>query len=137
VTTRIDEAAALQANAEFYAAMASGDFAAMDALWSEAEIVLCTHPGGVMVSGREAIMKTWRDLFDSGGTPIRFSHERVALIRGLAFVTCHEHLGDVVLSATNVLVWESRAWRLVLHQAGVVADPDAIGDEIDAGEVLH
>ena len=135
--TRNDETSALQTNAEFYSALATGEFSAMDALWSTVESVLCIHPGGHSVAGRSAVMQSWRDLFDSGGAPIRFSHDRVKIIRGLAFVTCLEHLGDVLLSATNVMVWESGAWRFVLHTAGVVADPDSIDDDTNADEVLH
>lgn len=135
--SRSDEAAALQANAEFYGALAAGEFAAMDALWSTVETVLCVHPGGHPVAGRQAVMKSWSELFESGGAPIRFSQDRVSIIRGLAFITCLEHLGNVVLSATNVLVWESGAWRFVLHNAGVVADPDSIDEQSGSDEVIH
>lgn len=137
MTSRSDEAAALQANAEFYQALAAADFAAMDDLWSTGEPVICVHPGGHPVAGRQAVMKSWRDLIDSGGAPIRYSEDRVAIVRGLAFVTCLEHLGNVVLSATNVLVWESGAWRLVLHNAGVVADPGTLTRSDDPGGMLH
>ncbi len=132
-----DQAAALLANAEFYAAFSSGDFSAMDALWSTVETVLCVHPGQKPVVGRAAVMNSWRDLFDLGGTPIRFDRDSVVMIRGLAFVSCLEYLGDVLLSATNVFVWEAGAWRLVLHNAGAVADPRAIARDTRRDEILH
>ena len=42
----------------------------------------------------------------------------MAIIRGIAIVSCIEHIGDGSLAASNVFVWEDAAWRLVHHHAG-------------------
>lgn len=114
--------AAVQANTDFYHAFALGDFPAMNALWAEESPVLCIHPGIPALHGRDAVMESWETLLDSPPA-IRHSSAQVAVVRGVAFVTCLEHIGEeITLAATNAFAWESGAWRLVLHQAGAL-DP--------------
>jgi ketosteroid isomerase-like protein len=118
-----DAGEALKANAAFYEAFVSGDLSAMNDLWSTHEPVICVHPGGASLHGRIAVMASWQSLFENGPPPIRCSDERVVLVRGLAFISCLEHIGETILAATNTLVWEGGRWRLAFHQAGVIADP--------------
>ncbi len=118
-----DAIAALRVNAAFYAAIADGDLQAVDAVWARDEPVACIHPGGPPLQGRIAVMASFRELFDGGGPPITYSQDTVSLIRGVAFVTCLEHLGDTTLAASNVLVWESAAWRIVQHTSGILTEP--------------
>ena len=126
--------AALQANARFYRALAGGDYSAMESLWARAEGVLCIHPGGEPLHGREAVMESWRSIL-STPPAVSFDAPRVEFVRGLAFVTGIETIAGQRLAATNVFVWESGRWRLAHHQAGHVASraemvpPD--------GETLH
>ncbi len=112
--------AALRANDRFYAALTEGDMAAMEELWSATASVICTHPGSTTLHGRSAVMESWAQILQSP-PDIRHSDAQVTLIRGLAFVSCVEHLGGGLLAATNVFVWEDGDWRMVDHQAGGVA----------------
>jgi hypothetical protein len=109
--------AAIDANRAFYRALAEGDFEAMDALWATTAPVLCAHPGAAVLHGRHRVMESWRGIL-SAPPPIRESSVQVALVRGLAIVSCLEHIGDGTLAASNVFVWEDGAWRLVHHHAG-------------------
>lgn len=111
--------AAAAANAAFYEAFAAGDAAAMEALWSRTASVLCIHPGASPLHGRDAVMESWRSILEAPPA-ILATDARVAVIRGVAFVTCLEHIDDAALAATNVFVWEDGAWRIVHHQAGLV-----------------
>jgi hypothetical protein len=120
-----DAIAALRVNAALYTSIAGGDLAAMDDLWARDEPVLCIHPGGPPLQGRVAVMASWNEIFERGGPPITYSQDSVSLVRGIAFVNCLEHIGDTTLSASNVFVWESSAWRLVQHTAGVVGEMQA------------
>jgi ketosteroid isomerase-like protein len=118
--------AAVAANDAFYQAFAAGDVDAMDGLWSGTAPVLCVHPGMPALHGRDSVVQSWREIL-AEPPPIKHSTTQVAVVRGVAFVTCLEHLGtDATLAATNVFVWEDKAWRLVLHQAGAVhrLDPE-------------
>ena len=121
-----DAIAALRVNAALYASIARGNLAALDGLWARDEPVLCIHPGGAPLQGRVAVMASWNEIFERGGPPISYSQDSVSLIRGLAFVSCLEHLGDTTLSASNILVWESSAWRIVQHTAGVLTESQGL-----------
>ena len=126
--------AALAANALFYEALAQGDGPAMEALWATTEPVICTHPGAATLHGRAAVMQSWEAIL-SAPPAIEFADAQVALIRGLAFVTCSEQIGEAVLAATNVFVWEDGAWRMAHHHAGQVAHEQSQGP--GPGEPLH
>ena len=132
-----EASAALEANAAFYAALRAGDLETMDALWARNEVVLCTHPGGPTIHGRIAIMASWHGIFTHGPPPVEYSDDRVSLIRGVAFVSCVEHIADQQFSATNVLVWEDGGWRLVLHSAGAIIDAPERIDSPGASGLLH
>jgi hypothetical protein len=118
--------AAIAANRAFYAALADGDFDAMDALWATAAPVLCAHPGAAVLHGRHSVMESWRGILTQP-PPIRESSVQVALVRGIAIVSCIEHIGEGSLAASNVFVWEDAAWRLVHHHAGPLdqSEPEA------------
>jgi len=116
--------AALRANEAFYRALAGGDYSAMESLWARVEGVLCIHPGGEPLRGREAVMRSWREILGSPPA-VRFGEGQLEIVRGLAFVTGIETIGAQRLAATNVFVWEGGRWRLTLHQAGHVLPPRA------------
>lgn len=136
MTTPEDDAV-LTANRTFYRAFVDGDFAAMDALWSRVAPVACIHPGWDVLTGRTAVMASWRDIFGQP-TPIQCRAERVLLFGDSACVICHETLGSGpgsgLLVATNLFVREADGWRLVHHQAGGVA-PGAVAAPTPAGRL--
>ncbi|MBW1886606.1 MAG: nuclear transport factor 2 family protein [Deltaproteobacteria bacterium] len=121
-----DAISALRVNQALYAAIADGDLRGMDELWARDEPVLCIHPGGAPLQGRIAVMASWSEIFDGGAPPISYSQDSVSLIRGVAFVNCLEHLGDTTLAASNVLVWESSAWRIIQHTAGILTQAQEV-----------
>ncbi len=116
--------AALAAHARFYAAFAAGDYDAMETLWSTTAPCLCVHPGAPAIHGRSGVLASWRSVLERPPS-VSASQPQVAVIRGIAFVTCFEHIGEVKLVATNVFVWENAAWRLVHHQAGPLREVPA------------
>lgn len=122
MTEEREKQSALEVHSRFYRALADGDFEAMDELWSRSEPVICGHPGGPMLSGRPAVMESWERIL-SQTTQIRISDARVNLIRGIAFINCLEHLGELTLAATNALVWENGNWRFAHHQASPLSEP--------------
>ena len=114
--------AALTANDAFYTAFGAGDATAMDACWSKSEPVLCTHPGWQAIHGREQVMQSWQQILENGPPSVRWSDGRVALVRGVAFVSCTEWLIDATLVATNVFVWEDASWKLIHHHASPLSE---------------
>ena len=122
--TSQDEAGVLAANRAFYRAFVARDLAAMTALWAETAPVACIHPGWDALTGRTAVLASWRDIFTQA-TAIECRAERVLVFGDSACVICHETVGGGLLVATNYFVREADAWRMVHHQAGGVA-PGAV-----------
>ena len=109
--------AVLGANTDFYVAFARGDGAAMDALWARRAEVTCIHPGWQALVGRAAVMESWQAILASPPA-VRCIGARVFLNGTSAHVICDEGLGDGMLVATNLFVFEDDVGRMVHHQAG-------------------
>ncbi len=116
------------ANAAYYAAFNTRDAEAMNACWANRTAVACIHPGWRPLHGREDVMGSWRNIFQSGGAPkLEIDRETVVVVGDFAYVTCRERIAErssqagQALAATNVYVREDGAWRIVLHHAGPVA----------------
>jgi ketosteroid isomerase-like protein len=123
-----DQDEVLAANAAFYRAFAARDVDAMDALWARQAPVACVHPGWHALSGRDAVMASWRGILRGPGAPDIACGDATSHVFGeSAFVVCDERLPGGVLVATNVFVREEGAWRLVHHHAGPIADADEDG----------
>lgn len=114
-----DEHATLRAaNHAFYDAFASGDEAAMDALWAIAAPVTCDHPGMPTLVGRDAVMGVWRRILAAGGAPgIHPTDVEVEVGGDVATVTCYERMEDGVMAAVNVFAREQGAWCMTSHRA--------------------
>jgi len=114
-----DEDEALAANAAFYSAFAASDAERMDGIWARKAQVACVHPGWEVLSGRDAVMESWRRMFETGGAPpILCERPVVHLLGPAAFVTCFERVPGATLVATNLFVREDGEFRMVHHHAG-------------------
>ena len=109
--------AVLAANTDFYVACARGDAAAMEALWARGTDVTCIHPGWQALVGRAAVMESWQAILASPPA-VRCIGARVFVNGTNAHVICYEGLGDGMLVATNLFVFEDQHWRMIHHQAG-------------------
>ena len=135
-----DHQAVLFANEAFYRAFADGDLSAMDAVWARAAPVACIHPGWAALSGREAVMESWRAILSSSNRPAIESRAATAFLYGdTAVVICYEAVNKAFLVATNVFVREGRAWKMVHHQAGPAAPPapEELDEKDESPEVVH
>jgi hypothetical protein len=121
------EAAVLEANDVFYRAFSSGDYAAMSELWARQAPVACLHPGARLLSGRSAVLSSFRELLAAAPAWRMVSRDAtVHLFPPAAFVTCLEANGDhpAHLVATNIFVLEDGRWRMVHHHAGPLSVPE-------------
>jgi ketosteroid isomerase-like protein len=117
-----DHDAVLAANEAFYRAFTARDVAAMDALWARDVPVACVHPGWQVLSGREAVMASWRAILNGVPPVIRCSAAIACMTGSSAFVVCTESIDEAELVATNVFVREEGGWKLAHHHAGPVAN---------------
>ncbi len=120
------EAAVLEANQEFYKAFSRGDYPAMSELWAKRVPIACLHPGAPLLSGRNAVLASWRQLLDAAPAWEMVGRDTTVHLFGQgAFVTCLEANGaePAHLMATNIFVWEEGRWRLVHHHAGPLSVP--------------
>jgi ketosteroid isomerase-like protein len=114
-----DQTAVLFANEAFYAALAGGDFAAMDDLWAGGAPVTCIHPGWPLLTGRSEVMASWKAILENPQPTVIEPVNAIAVIHGdVAFALCNEILPNAGLIATNAFVREVRTWKMIHHQSG-------------------
>ena len=129
-----DEVTVLFANEAFYAAFAGRDFAAMDTLWSRGFAITCIHPGGLPLSGRDAVMESWKAILTAPDSPAIVCWNASAyVLYDAAYVLCNEQLQRGFLVATNVFIRENGGWRMVHHRAGACPPPGSLATASDRG----
>jgi len=123
----------------FYDAFQSANIGEMMAIWSDEDSIICIHPMGPRLDGREAIAQSWRHIF-AGSSSMRFQLTEVSCtVNGELAVHCvYENIDHGVqfdqrsqVLATNVYKSTQRGWRIVLHHASpAVSVPVAEQDSI-------
>ena len=121
-----DTADVEEANARFYRTLEARDLDEMDRLWGHGEYVRCIHPGWAMLSGWDAVRRSWEAIFKDS-REMRFSIGDVdARVDGdTAWVTCTENIlsqvgGNIAVTtllATNVFERRGGDWLIVHHHA--------------------
>jgi uncharacterized protein (TIGR02246 family) len=113
-----------EAEAAFYRAFERRDLDAMMAVWADEASIVCVHPGGPMLIGREAVRASWEQILAGGGAMSFAVQEVRREIRDrLAVHVVQEHIragderpGPPVL-VTNVYRLTDHGWRMILHHA--------------------
>jgi len=122
----IDADAVRDVNARFYRARSGQNLLEMEAVWSHAPHVCCTHPGQSMVQGWDRIRDSWRAIL-SGALclTVEPEAEQITIVGPAAIVTCRERItaftldGSTVAArqATNVFQKRRGRWQLIVHHA--------------------
>jgi ketosteroid isomerase-like protein len=128
------DAALLEANRAFYSALESRDPSEMEAQWSHADDVTCTHPGWHRLDGWEDVSRSWEAIFaNSRAWKVHPEEEHAILSGEMGVVLCIEILqpvgghGDPArMQATNVFRREEGRWRIVHHHASPMPE---VGDD--------
>ena len=117
----MSEADVHEANESFYRAFNQKDITAMDEVWSRGEVT-CIHPGWNVLSGRDVVMRSWRDILSNPAQPkIVSGGATIMLLGDVAVVACRELVAGSPLVATNIFREEEGVWRLIHHHSGPVA----------------
>jgi ketosteroid isomerase-like protein len=126
----VDKESILRANEDFYRAFESLQPGQMEKVWARDDSIQCGHPGWQILRGWQAVMESWRRIFEN--TPvIRFMLTDVSVeIRGeIAWVTLYENLiGSVEgqhvsakILTTNIFEKKPEGWLLIHHHGSPVA----------------
>lgn len=121
-----------EAEDAFYKAFAQQDVEAMMRVWAEDRPIFCIHPGGDLLTGREEVGESWKQIFRTE-VPFHFEleyHYREEFDRQFAVSQLTEtlylrhHVVGVVL-ATNIYCATDEGWRMITHHASPSPGPDA------------
>ena len=116
-----DEAAILAANAAYYRAFATADFAAMSEVWAN-DNLSCVHPGWPALLGRQAILESYRQILSNPHQDrIEPRNETVMVNGSEARVLCVEFVAGSALATTNLFRRVNGEWRMTHHQASPIA----------------
>ena len=130
--TKWDNETILAANEHFYAVLRSGDFAAMEALWSGRDSVSVYHPNWPGIIGRDDVMASWYQVMVLADPPEIFPRDQRIIRTGrTAMVFCTEVIDDAKITASNVFILEEDGWRMTNHHACPIPtaiDTDGAGD---------
>lgn len=112
-----------EAEAAFYAAFQERNLDAMMAVWASDQDIVCVHPAGSMLIGREAIRASWEEIFRHG-PEMKFVIDERALAHdaSVAMHVVQEHIRiaqemQPPVFVTNVYRRTDQGWRMVLHHA--------------------
>lgn len=119
-------------NAEFYAAFESLDIRRMEAVWLRKGYIRCVHPGWSLLTGWDAVMQSWRQIFENT-QQMRFTltDVRVNVSGSLSWVTLYENLASnvqgeansAVVLTTNLFEDSEQGWRMIHHHGSPVMMP--------------
>ncbi|MGO9545762.1 MAG: nuclear transport factor 2 family protein [Rhodomicrobium sp.] len=113
----------LAANAEYYRAFNSRDFAGMSRIWADHD-VSCIHPGWPALTGRDSVTASYRGILANPmQEPLEY-HGALAIVSGsVGRVICVETVNGMALAVSNWFKREKEAWRMIHHQASAIAAP--------------
>ncbi len=118
-----------EVNRRFYEAFESLDITRMESIWVREDYIKCVHPGWALLSGWDAVMESWRRIFENT-EQMRFTLTNVETrIQGsLAWVTLYENLASrlqgeanaAVVLATNIYEQRADGWFMIHHHGSPV-----------------
>lgn len=114
-----------EVEAAFYKAFANCDAAAMAALWARDDVI-CVHPGSNAIIGHEAVIRSWRYIFDGAELPdIQVHLVKTVSSENLAVHIIEEHIStgersSAALLVTNVYRKFDTGWLMVEHHGSVI-----------------
>jgi ketosteroid isomerase-like protein len=109
----------------FYDAFQRADLDEMMKVWADEDTIICIHPMGARLDGREAVARSWEQLF-AGSAPMRFELTEVSCtLNGDLAVHCvtenidhGAQLGQrSLVLATNIYQSTGQGWRILVHHA--------------------
>jgi ketosteroid isomerase-like protein len=117
------------ANRRFYEVFERLDIKGMEGIWLREDYIKCVHPGWALLSGWDAVMDSWRRIFENT-EQMSFTLTSVETRVGgdLAWVTLYENLNstlqgrasDAVILTTNLFERRPDGWFMIHHHGSPV-----------------
>ncbi len=133
------------AEAAFYNAFEQADIERMMAVWLASDEISCIHPLQRPLLGRNAVRESWEQIF--GADPsmrFRINVVQQAQHGSVAVHVVEEHIHmeaeratHAPILATNVYVHTGEGWRMAVHHASPVPDPEPKRQAATVSERLH
>jgi ketosteroid isomerase-like protein len=120
------------AETAFYKAFAGTDIDRMAMVWADGMRVLCVHPGGDLLRGKAAVMRSWIEIFSNADPPtieyrqvgnFEANNLAVHLIEELIRPKGARSERATRVLATNVFVREGKGWKMAEHHASLPLAP--------------
>ena len=116
-------------NRRFYEVFESLDIKRMEGIWLREDYIKCVHPGWGLLSGWDAVMDSWRRIFENT-EQMSFTLTNVETRVGgeLAWITLYENLNstlqgranDAVILTTNLFERRPDGWFMIHHHGSPV-----------------
>ena len=124
-----------EVNRRFYEAFESLDIKRMEAIWLREDYIKCVHPGWALLAGWDAVMESWRRIFENTQQMcFTLTNVEVRVQGDLAWVTLYENLASrlqgqtnaAVVLATNIYEQRADGWFMIHHHGSPVmmAEPE-------------
>ncbi len=135
----IEEARVREANRRFYQALENLNLEDMEAVWLDSNACRCVHPGWPLLMGWEAIRESWAQIFENtNALEVAIEQVTVHLQGEVAWLNCIQHVTTAIeanvtsasVCASNLFVLEGGEWRMVLHHASHLPEPEISGSEM-------
>ena len=130
-------ASSREAETAFYDAFQRADFDSMMDVWADDDGIVCIHPMGPRLAGRQAVARSWEHIF-AGSSSMRFELGEVETTadQSLAVHCVYEVIDHgpqfaqrSLVLATNVYKMTDRGWRMILHHASPSTAPGGASDD--------
>ncbi len=111
----------------FYRALETANLDEMMQIWAQCEDIVCVHPMGELLHGRDAVTYSWKQIFKTPGR-LKFEVARTGACStdNMAVHHAHEtiHYGksyaqSALVVVTNIFRLEDSGWRMVAHHASL------------------
>ncbi len=111
-------------NEAFYRAFEGLDIEIMEKIWLRESYIQCIHPGWSLLTGWEAVMESWREIFkNTQDIQFLLTEVRIRVQDPLAWVTVYENItsrdeeetSTGIVLTTNIFERKPEGWFIIHH----------------------
>lgn len=134
----------VEAEQAFYKALEAADLESMMTVWEDSDAIVCIHPLGARLQGKQNIRESWQEIFESDSR-LKFQIDHVhhivettlavhMVVEKITVLTRQPSQSRQSILATNIYRRGQDGWYMILHHA---SPPPARRPPFPANQVLH